>query len=78
MRTVIWLLLLFAVAVIAATTLGTNDGVEGDHMLFTPPLIINRAQVDEIIAIFDESLTTIEAELRDSSPTADATRAAPW
>src|SRR2546423_7282872 len=27
MRTVIWFLLLFAVAVVAATTLGTNDGV---------------------------------------------------
>ena len=27
MRSIIWFLLLFAVAVVAATTLGTNDGV---------------------------------------------------
>ena len=27
MRAVIWFLLLFAIAVVAATTLGTNDGI---------------------------------------------------
>jgi hypothetical protein len=36
---------------------GTVDGVEGDHVLYTPPLTITRGQVDELIAILDASLT---------------------
>lgn len=42
---------------------GTVDGVAGDHVLYAPPLVINRNQVDEIVAILDESLSAVEAEL---------------
>jgi adenosylmethionine-8-amino-7-oxononanoate aminotransferase len=35
-------------------------GLEGDHTLISPPLIITRAQVDEVIAIFEESLVALE------------------
>lgn len=35
-------------------------GLEGDHTLISPPLIITRAQVDEVIAIFEESLFALE------------------
>ena len=48
---------------------GTVDGVEGDHVLYTPPLTITRAQVDELIAILDASLTDLAGqagELADS------------
>ncbi len=43
--------------------MGTVDGVEGDHVLFTPPLTISREQVDELIAILDASLTALEHDL---------------
>jgi adenosylmethionine-8-amino-7-oxononanoate aminotransferase len=42
---------------------GTADGTLGDHVLFAPPLTITSEQVDELIAILDESLTAVEAEL---------------
>jgi adenosylmethionine-8-amino-7-oxononanoate aminotransferase len=42
---------------------GTIDGIEGDHLLYTPPLTITRAQVDELIGILDESLVTVGAEI---------------
>ena len=39
---------------------GTADGVAGDHLLYAPPLIINREQTDEMVRILDESLTAVE------------------
>jgi adenosylmethionine-8-amino-7-oxononanoate aminotransferase len=42
---------------------GTVDGVRGDHLLYTPPLIITREQIDEMIAILDDSIGTVEREL---------------
>jgi adenosylmethionine-8-amino-7-oxononanoate aminotransferase len=42
---------------------GTVDGVAGDHLLYTPPLTITPSQVDELIAILDESLAAVAADL---------------
>jgi adenosylmethionine-8-amino-7-oxononanoate aminotransferase len=42
---------------------GTADGVAGDHLLYAPPLIVNRNQVDEIARILDASLTAVAADL---------------
>jgi adenosylmethionine-8-amino-7-oxononanoate aminotransferase len=42
---------------------GTVDGALGDHLLYAPPLIITSAQVDDLIAILDESLSVVSAEL---------------
>lgn len=42
---------------------GTVDGVRGDHLLYTPPLIISKPQIDEMITILDESLTAVERDL---------------
>ncbi|MEZ4507160.1 MAG: aminotransferase class III-fold pyridoxal phosphate-dependent enzyme [Thermomicrobiales bacterium] len=42
---------------------GTVDGVVGDHLLYTPPLIITTEQIDEMIAILDESIGAVEREL---------------
>lgn len=42
---------------------GTVDGVAGDHLLYTPPLIITEPQIDEMIDILDASLTAVERDL---------------
>ena len=42
---------------------GSADGVSGDHLLYAPPLIITEAQVDEMLAILDESLTAVASEM---------------
>jgi adenosylmethionine-8-amino-7-oxononanoate aminotransferase len=42
---------------------GTADGVAGDHLLYAPPLIVTRDQVDEIVRILDTSLTAVAADL---------------
>ncbi|HEX2283037.1 MAG TPA: aminotransferase class III-fold pyridoxal phosphate-dependent enzyme, partial [Thermomicrobiales bacterium] len=42
---------------------GTADGVAGDHLLYAPPLIITRDQVDEMVRILDESLTAVAMDL---------------
>lgn len=43
---------------------GTVDGVVGDHLLYTPPLVISRPQIDEMIEILDASLHSVERDLR--------------
>ena len=60
--------------------MGTVDGIEGDHMLLTPPLTISRAEVDELIGIYDQALTVVEAELASASPsqTGTAAQTAQW
>jgi adenosylmethionine-8-amino-7-oxononanoate aminotransferase len=42
---------------------GCVDGVEGDMVKLTPPLCITAAQVDELLAILDESIGAVEAAL---------------
>ncbi len=41
----------------------TRGGFEGDHFLVCPPLIIDEPQVDEIMAILEDSLSVLAAEL---------------
>ena len=42
---------------------GSVDGVLGDHTKLTPPLILTRAQADEIVSILDASIGAVEARL---------------
>jgi len=42
---------------------GSVDGVQGDHLLITPPLIITRPQIDELIEKLDRALGKIEQEV---------------
>jgi adenosylmethionine-8-amino-7-oxononanoate aminotransferase len=42
---------------------GTVDGVAGDHLLYAPPLIVNRDQVDEMVGILDESISVVALDL---------------
>jgi adenosylmethionine-8-amino-7-oxononanoate aminotransferase len=41
----------------------TRDGVEGDHFLVCPPMIVTAEQIDEIIDMLRASLDTLAAEL---------------
>jgi adenosylmethionine-8-amino-7-oxononanoate aminotransferase len=38
---------------------GTVDGALGDHLLYAPPLTLNREQADELVAALDASLTAV-------------------
>ncbi len=38
------------------------DGLVGDHALVTPPLIIDRQQVDELVGAIDRALTRLEQQ----------------
>jgi adenosylmethionine-8-amino-7-oxononanoate aminotransferase len=42
---------------------GTVDGALGDHLLYAPPLTITTEQVDDLIAILDDSLSAVSADL---------------
>ena len=42
---------------------GSADGVNGDNLQLSPPFIITREDVDEIIAIIDDGLGQMESEL---------------
>ena len=42
---------------------GCDEGVRGDMMLVTPPLVITRPQVDEMIEIMKDTLRTVQAQL---------------
>lgn len=42
----------------------TRGGVEGDHFLVCPPMIITEAQVGEIVSILDDSLSVLAAEFK--------------
>jgi adenosylmethionine-8-amino-7-oxononanoate aminotransferase len=46
----------FARGLVSYPLQGCADGVAGDHLLYTPPLTITAAQIDELVAILDESL----------------------
>jgi adenosylmethionine-8-amino-7-oxononanoate aminotransferase len=41
----------------------TRGGHEGDHFLVCPPLIVTEPQIDEIIALLDESLSRFSKEI---------------
>ncbi len=43
---------------------GTIDGVDGEHMLMTPPLIATRAELTEMLAILDRAISVAQASLR--------------
>ncbi|HET7092564.1 MAG TPA: aminotransferase class III-fold pyridoxal phosphate-dependent enzyme [Thermomicrobiales bacterium] len=47
---------------------GTADGIEGDHLLYAPPLIITCDQIDELIAILDDSLAAVADETAELEP----------
>jgi len=42
---------------------GTADGVAGEHLLYAPPLVMTREQVDEVVKILDESMSAVESDL---------------
>jgi adenosylmethionine-8-amino-7-oxononanoate aminotransferase len=42
---------------------GSVDGVLGDHIKLTPPLVLTRAQADEIVSIMDAAIGAVEAHL---------------
>ncbi len=42
---------------------GSIDGVAGDMVLMAPPLVINAAEIDEVLKILDDSLTEMETAL---------------
>ena len=41
---------------------GCDRGQAGDMIMFGPPFITTEAQIDEIVAIFDETLTAVEKQ----------------
>lgn len=42
----------------------TRGGVEGDHFLICPPMIVTEAEVDEILSILDDTLSALAWELK--------------
>lgn len=42
----------------------TRDGVEGDHIIIAPPMIVTERHLDEITDMLDASLTAFTAEIR--------------
>lgn len=42
---------------------GGADGVSGDHIMLSPPLVITEAQIDEVVAILDETFAEVSREL---------------
>jgi 4-aminobutyrate aminotransferase-like enzyme len=42
---------------------GSVDGVMGDHIKLTPPLVLTRAQADEIVSILDAAIGAVAARL---------------
>lgn len=42
---------------------GGADGIRGDHLLLAPPFIVTERQIDEIVAILDQTLTEVAREI---------------
>ena len=42
---------------------GSVDGVMGDHLKLTPPLVLSRTEADEIVAALDGALGAVEARV---------------
>lgn len=38
---------------------GLADGVDGDAILLGPPLAVNEAQIDEIVAVLHKAITEV-------------------
>jgi adenosylmethionine-8-amino-7-oxononanoate aminotransferase len=47
------------------SSFGCDRGQAGDLILFGPPFIITRAQIDEMIDIIDETLSVVEQLIDD-------------
>jgi adenosylmethionine-8-amino-7-oxononanoate aminotransferase len=43
---------------------GSADGTAGDHIMYAPPLTITRGQIDELVTILDQSLSTVGSGLK--------------
>jgi adenosylmethionine-8-amino-7-oxononanoate aminotransferase len=41
---------------------GAVDGVRGDHIQVAPPLVVDKGQIDEIVALLDRSIGEVEKE----------------
>jgi adenosylmethionine-8-amino-7-oxononanoate aminotransferase len=41
----------------------TRDGIEGDHFLVCPPLIVTHEQIDEMVELLDMSIMEFTATL---------------
>ena len=50
-----------------STSTGAVDGIKGDSLQLSPPLIITRDQIDQVIRIIDEGLGELEEHLVPSS-----------
>jgi len=46
----------------------TRGGIEGDHFLVCPPLIVTEAQIDEIMKLLDAALARFAAEIAPVAP----------
>jgi adenosylmethionine-8-amino-7-oxononanoate aminotransferase len=53
---------------------GSLDGVAGDMMLITPPLIVTRQEIDEIVGILKESIEAVQTKLASRSTGTPAER----
>lgn len=42
---------------------GGADGINGDHILLSPPFIISKKQIDDLIAVLDRTIAEINLEL---------------
>lgn len=45
----------------------TRGGLSGDHFLVCPPMIVTEAQIEELVALLDQSLAQFMAEVPDSA-----------
>ncbi len=43
---------------------GGADGMRGDHLLLAPPFIITEKQIDQIVAILDQTFTEVAKEIK--------------
>jgi len=53
----------FAKGLLVYPGIATVDGFVGDHIQVAPPLVVNREQIDEIVAILDEAIGEAEGEV---------------
>ncbi len=42
---------------------GGADGIKGDHLLLAPPFIITEEQIDQLVAILDQTFTEVAKEI---------------
>jgi len=56
----------FAGGLITYPGSGGADGINGDHILLAPPFIITEEQVDEMVNTLEESIQTVEKELKQT------------